>query len=185
MRSARLAIVSLGVAVGAAHAQNVAAGKPVSAIGSVGGANVSTLVDGMYLPRGRQWQTGTVWWNGLAPAIQIDLLGTYALNAASVQADDNDAYTLLYRDIATDTWRVWWDVPNYDSFGNGMQTRPNPADDSARFSLPEITTDALRFVAARGDNSYSVSEIQAFAVPAPGAAGMCAVLGLIALRRRR
>ena len=102
-------------------------------------------------------------------------------------ADDIDAYTLFYRDLATNTFLPVWDVPNYDNQGSGMQTRPNPNDNTERFTFlgGPVTTDALQFRAASGDGSYSVCEIQVFAVPAPGAASVIGGALLMASRRRR
>lgn len=176
---------------------NIAQGKAVSLNGTFfsGGTGVdaSTLVDDVFLARGTQWQTGTVWWVGATgpQSITIDLNGIFKISSFVVQADDNDAYRLLYLDGSDNTWKTAWDVPNFDALGWGMQTRPNPEDNLERFTLANpITTSALKFMAVSGDNLYSVSEIQAFgaAVPSPSAlvalTGM-GVVGLIAIARRR
>lgn len=160
---------------------NVALGKTVTLNGTVYGAGGSTLTDGTFLPRSTQWQTGTVWWNGTAAYAEIDLGDAYVINSMIAQADDNDAYLITYHDVLTDSWKTAWDVPA--TGGWGMQTRPNPGDDSERYVLSSsITADILRFYAVSGDNSYSVSEIQAYgsAVPLPGALWLFA-LGLAAL----
>jgi hypothetical protein len=172
---------------------NVASGKTVTLNGSMNGT-ADTLTDGVFLPRSTQWQTGTVWWNGDTQYAEINLGGTFVINSFIVQADDNDAYRIEYRDISTNLWNTAWNVPNYDAFGWGMQTRPNPDDDSVRYSLgATITTDMLRFYADQayggGDNSYSVSEIQAYgtsAVPLPSAMLLFApgLLGLAGLKRK-
>jgi hypothetical protein len=46
---------------------------------------------------------------GSISTVDIDLQGTFTINSAIVQADDNDAYTLQYRDT-TGTYHDWWDV---------------------------------------------------------------------------
>lgn len=168
---------------------NVAFGKPVTLSGSFGGGGGGSVVDGTFLPEGTQWQSGTVWWNGLSPAVYIDLGGACSINSLVVQADDNDAYTLYYRIVGTTTYGVAWNVPDRDAWGYGMQTRPNPYDNNERYNLvTPIVTDSLMFVAASGDNSYSVSEIQAYgsAVPIPGALLLFApgLAGLAVLRRK-
>lgn len=191
---------SIALAVGAVHLAvltpahasliNVALGKTVASIGSVGGgsAPLSTLTDGAFLDRGTQWQTGTVWWGGPETSIIIALGDAYDLVGATVQADDNDAYILEYHDLELNQWRLLWDVPNFDAEGWGMQTRPNPADDSAVHLFAEaVFTDAIRFRATPGggDGANSVSEIQVFTVPGPGAAAAAALAGALFGRRRR
>ena len=86
--------------------------------------------------------------------------------------DDNDAYKLYYWDISSSSWQLVWDVPNYDVVPDpanwGMQTRPNPDDDTERYMLASpIVTNALKFegnMADTGDKLFSVSEIQAYGV---------------------
>ena len=190
---------SIAIAVGAVHLSvlapahaslvNVALGRTAVSFGPLGGSSapLSTLTDGVFLERGTQWQTGTVWWGGRETAIVIELGGTHDLVGATVQADDNDAYILEYHDLELNEWRLLWAVPNFDQFGWGMQTRPNPADDSAVHMFEQsVLTDAIRFRATpgAGDTANSVSEIQVFAVPAPGAAAFVA-LGALGARRRR
>lgn len=183
-------VVHLAVLASAnASLVNVALGKTVASIGPLGGssASLSTLTDGVFLGRGTQWQTGTVWWGGPETTIVIGLGDTYSLVGATVQADDNDAYILEYHDLELNEWRLLWAVPNFDQFGWGMQTRPNPADDSAVHMFEQsVLTDAIRFRATpgAGDTANSVSEIQVFAVPAPGAVAFVA-LGALGARRRR
>lgn len=179
----------VALAASAASAQtNVALNRPVTLVtGAVNGAALSTLTDDVFLTRGQQWQDGTVWWNGLAPTLEIDLGGTFQIDSAIAQVDDNDAYTLLYRDINTGLFQTLWDIPNFDAAGNGMQTRPNADDNTERFFFPggAVTTDMIRLVAASGDDSYSASEIQVFTVPAPGALALAATGMLLMGRRRR
>lgn len=134
--------------------------------GQVVGAD--TVVDGTFVPRGNQWDQGPVWWDSHDDEdrwIKLDLGCVYVIDSLIIQADDNDAYKLQYWDLDTNTWQLAWDVPNYDAFGWGMQTRPNPADDTEKYVLPApIVTNALRFEGnlSDGDKFFSVSEIQAF-----------------------
>ncbi len=146
---------------------NVAAGKPVTvADGSFSGASLSTLTDGITFTRGSPWQTDTVWWTGLSPTIEIDLQKPVMISAATLQADDNDAYQMDYRDALTGEWKRFWDVPNYDArIGGGMISRPDfPATDSEHyFTVPiAVAADKIRVRAASGDNLYSLSEISVF-----------------------
>jgi hypothetical protein len=141
-----------------------------------------TVTDGLFLSAQQCWDEGAVWWeevsgdssweagDGSAAAdrwIEVELAGAYMLREAIVQADNNDAYLLSYRDPGTGDWLPLWTVPPAYSFG--MATRPDPLDDTQRQTLPKIvTTDAVRIEAEFGDGMYSVSEIQLFGERAGG-----------------
>lgn len=172
-----------------ADAANVASGKPVSIMGTFfaggSGADLSTVVDGIFRPRSTQWQDGTVWWsqNPTAPQyVQVDLGGLHTIYQFTVQVDDNDEYTLQYQD-QNGNWNLAWEIPNKDAEGWGMQTRPNPANDLERYTLPTaITAQSLRLFHTEGtygDGLYSVSEIQAFGAPVPEP--VSAILGLMGI----
>lgn len=111
---------------------------------------------------------GTVWWDSISTSgqyIRIDLQAAAVIESLIVQADDNDAYRVYYLDAESLTWKLAWDVPNCDTYGWGMQTRPNPADDMETHSLDHaITTNALKIegVLVDSDRQFAVSEVQAY-----------------------
>lgn len=167
---------------------NIAEGATVALdSGAIGGGDLSTLTDGVELPRGTGWQNGTVWWNG-PTVVQIDLGGSFLLEAGSVQADDNDAYLLEYRNPDDGVWSTLWDIANYNNrIGGGMISRPDFGftDPDEWFVFPAaVTADAVRLSAASGDNSYSLSEVRLGVVPEPTAVWMAAVAAVgVAFRR--
>jgi len=185
----------------AVNAQNLALNKPVTLNGSffTGGWGsgltvlANTVTDGTFLPRSTQWDQGAVWWdtgNATAPQnMVIDLGGPVTINSLIVQGDDNDGYLVEYYDGSS--WQTAWDVPAVG--GWGMQTRPDPTDDTAAYTLPSpITASELRISGVGGDSLYSISEVQAFGSSVPEAAstapllfGACSGLMLLARRFRK
>ena len=162
---------------------NVASGANVTLNGTFftggwGGGLVvgpETVVDGIFFPRSTQWDQGAVWWDsagqyGTGQNLVLDLNGIFDISSFIVQADDNDAYILYYRNGSADAWHLVWDVPTIYDYG--MQTRPDPTDDTRRYDLGySITATDLMFMGndLNSDLLYSVSEIQAFghSVPEP------------------
>lgn len=163
---------------------NVARGASVTLNGTFfqggypGGSVVdpSTLVDGLMLPQSTYWQQGGVWWHEPVDSgqnIVLDLRGEFLISRLIVQADDNDSYELFYRKGRNAGWNLLWSIPNYDYYLQqnflGMQTRPDPFDNSAQYSLeaPVVATELMLRGGTHSDFLYSVSEIQAFGRPIP------------------
>jgi|GEM_PF-6852039 len=158
-------------------------------------ADLSTLVDGIFLNEGRTWDIGTVSWlyRSTGPYnddgyIKFDLGGVFEINSFTGQFDDNDAYKLSYWDMANNVWATAWDIPNYDAGHSGMTTRPLYTLTSA------ITTNSLKLEGSliSGDNNFSASEIQAFGsrvnvVPEPTAMLLLGfgLLGIAGISRRK
>ncbi len=143
-----------------------------------------TIVDNIFLPDSTQWDQGAVWWDShpLPPQnIELNLNGIFEINSFTIQADNNDMYNLYYKNLADNSWKLAWTVPNV--VGWGLKTRSTTLTDS-------IITNSLKFegVQHRSDKNLSVSEIQAFGTPAPEPSSMI-FLGLLgvagALRNRK
>jgi hypothetical protein len=153
---------------------NVALGKPVILNGNFPTfdlfcgpappqAAASTVTDGVFLPEGTCWQLGTVYWQTQLSgnnSIDIDLQGTFEINGAIVQGDNNDVYQLQYRD-PQGVYHDWWQAPSVCCFG--LMTRTN-------LSLPPVTATGLRIFGVNelSDNAYSIAEVQAFTADADG-----------------
>ena len=160
---------------------NVAQGKAVTATGAIGiispagivagfgdatafpPAPLSSLVDGIYLPEGTGWQSGTVWWDeqnasSLNNIVEIDLNGFFMIDSISIQADNNDEYLISY----LNQFGVWVDYAYATAVGGaGMRERAG--------SVGSFEASTIRIDARAGDGFYSVSEFQAIgqAVPEP------------------
>ncbi|MEN0020464.1 MAG: hypothetical protein AAF747_06240 [Planctomycetota bacterium] len=180
-----VAAVAVSTSFASAQLVNVALNAPVSvAAGSTGNASLSTLTDGLFLGRSTTFSAG-VTWTDAATIIEIDLGSAQTLVGGIVEADDNDAYELLGRNLTTGAFETIWDIPNFDNFGSGFQTRPNPEDVSEVFFFAApLTTDTIRIRSTSGDFARALGEVQVFVPAAPGVAVLSAGLGFAARRRR-
>ncbi|MBI1302333.1 MAG: hypothetical protein GC172_00835 [Phycisphaera sp.] len=195
MKTRSLLTTTIAAAVAASSAahvfagdgiQNLALGRDVSiAAGTANGAALSTLTDGLFLPAGTHWQSGTVWWSGTESIFEIDLGGTVEVMGAVVQADNNDTYRMWYRDLGSGSYVELWTVGAVG--GAGMRTRPNPGNNGEIFYFgSSVLTDSIRIGAIGGDGAHSLSEVQAWGVvPAPGVMALLALGGGLVRGRRR
>jgi hypothetical protein len=182
----RLLVVAAAVVATAAPAlaQNVALNADVSVTGphTVSAASgVGRIVDGTFAPEGQHWQANDIWWRGTSTFITVGLGGTYALDAFTLQADNNDTYLLEYR-VGTGAWLTAWAVPTKPTMP-GVTTRTTTLGSA-------ITATELRLSATGGDNSYSVTQLQATgvsSVPEPATVTLMAtgLAMLVAVGRRR
>ena len=137
-----------------------------------------SVVDGVFLPEGSQWnQAGSVWWdqngqNDVGQAIYIELGQKVEIEKLIAQVDNNDSYIVSYRNLDTGEWEAVWYINSVN--GWGLLTRPNPNDLNEMYVLSTpIETDALKIegnLDLDTDKLFAVSEIQAYGsiVPAPG-----------------
>jgi hypothetical protein len=134
--------------------ENVAAGKPVSAQGTVYN-NLQLLTDSVFAPESTNWDNPQ--YAVITPAgsaLQVDLGKSYTLSQLIVQADNNDSYA-VEGSLDGASWTRLTDIAPYGSWG--LTKRP------AITLSPAVSTRFIRIYATGGDGSYSVSELQAFA----------------------
>lgn len=149
-------------------ATNLALSKSATVLSGSGSVNnaLSNMLNGVFLAQGSGWTSGgACWWQGTTQIIEIDLAGKFVLASGICQGDNNDTYLLEYLDAVTQQWKTLWGVPDYSSFGGGLQTRPNAALNTEKFvfSVPVVGTK-LRIRATGGDGSFSISELQVYGV---------------------
>lgn len=201
MMRATTIVSALLLAASAAGAQNVAAGKTVTQVGTTGSpvptgwgdpppAAASTITDGTKAPTGQHWQgpggsdVRTVWWTNPGTYFEIALGALFDVSGFKLNADNNDKYVVS-----------WW---NGGSWVEAFNTIGLPRDATwgmANWNVTlgsTVTTDRLRVHAEGPDFLYSVSELEAIgtaSVPEPATVVLLgtglAGIALVARRRRQ
>lgn len=189
-------ILSVGFAA-SAHASLISLNDPVTLNGSfpeftsvcppveLAQPAPGTIDNGVFQTEETCYQEG-IHWQGLTDSISISFGGTFVIDGAIVQADDNDTYELDY--LGTDdAYHLWWTIPTISSFG--LVTRPN-ADQTTIMTLPTVDALGVEIFAVSGDNDYAVSQVEVFgsaAVPEPDTMGLlCAgLIGIMVACKRR
>lgn len=123
----------------------------------------SSVVDGAFLPEGALWNDGSVWWDDdpsvqrTRAYIQIDLGGLFSVDSILIQADNNDDYSIQYRNAGG----FWIEPGSFPAIaGFGLLTR-------GPFIVGPWEATAFRIQGFGGDDYHSVSEFQAFGSEVP------------------
>jgi hypothetical protein len=135
--------------------------------GPIAQPSAGSVDNGVFQPEETCYQQGVHWQGSssgdLTHTIAIDFGGTFLIDGAIVQADDNDTYELEY--LGTDhSYHLWWSVPLDPSFG--LVTRPN-GDQSTVMTLPTVEALGVQIFATGGDGAYAVSQVEVFGDPVP------------------
>ena len=193
-------MLSVGI-VASAQASLISLNDPVTLNGSFPGFSAvcgpdpqpaaSTIDNGVFQPETTCYQAG-IHWQGAnsgdtTHSIAISFGGTFTIDAAIVQADDNDTYQLDY--LGTDdAYHLWWSIPVISSFG--LVTRPN-ANHTTIMTLPTVEALGVEIFATGGDGDYAVSQVEVFgspaAVPEPSTLGFlsASLIGILVTLSRR
>ena len=139
--------------------------------GSNPAADPATLTDGLFLPEGHAWDSGTVFWTdwnqNSSFVAQITLNAPALVGHLVMQVDNNDGYLVRYQDVQG-TWSTLVDPAVSCCWG--VTTRD--------VTFAPVTASAFQVVAYGGDGYYSLSEFQAYGVSAVPEPASMALMGL-------
>jgi len=136
--------------------ENLLAGRmPIATQDARGDSRLVT--DGKIATEGAQWDTPTVveFLETAAGSLTYDLGVVRSVSAFLLQADANDSYKVYGATENTpSSFRLLTEIDNVVSQGHGLRMRP--------VRIEPIAVRYIRIGDPAGDNSYSISEFQAF-----------------------
>jgi hypothetical protein len=197
MNKQLLAVLVGGVALFAsveANASLLAGSASFSGSGSYNG-DLNILIDKVIPDEGTQWQTSTVWWEGLAPSFTMDYGAVVRVEDLLLSLDNNDSYKVSYSSDNVSWTELFTVQEGQGNVGWGMDTFSTNASADASlyvnaFDFSAIEARYIKIAAIGGDNMYSIGEIQASGSPVPVPSAMlllsvgCSALALISRKRR-
>ncbi|RXK84788.1 PEP-CTERM sorting domain-containing protein [Chlorobaculum sp. 24CR] len=125
--------------------------------------NVSLLTNGAIPAEGTGWTNNTnVYWNGLTPTFTFQFNSVYSVDDMLIQVDNNDSYRIDYSLNGSDWSSLYTIAASSGNIGWGMDTF-----NQTEINFTPVNAKYLRVYATGGDNSYAISEVQAFGTPVP------------------
>jgi len=149
--------------------------SPISIVGTGTWNNsVNLLNDGIIPDKGVFWQDSrNVWWVGTGTTFVLDYGAQFVIKDLVVSVDNNDDYQF---DISVDGLSYSPLVTLRDTFGTvapapgGMDTISSilgSSDYVLGFDFSPAVGRYLKVTGLRGDNLFSLGEVQAFGTPVP------------------
>ncbi len=138
------------------------------------------LIDGTIPAEKTGWTNSTnVWWHGTTPTFTIDLGSLCTVEDVLLQVDNNDYYNVEYSTNGS-SWNNLFSINSgFGEVGWGMDTMSTDSSNPEyidEINFTPVSAQYLRIYATGGDNSYAVSELQAYGTTAAPVPEPCTLL---------
>lgn len=131
--------------------------------------NINLIIDGKIPPEGSEWNADScVHWADIETYFVIDLGDVFGLGGIIVQVDSNDAYQIDFSLDGEEYFPLLEIREDDGEVESGMDTMSSIPDDMEFISdweTPAVEARYIKIYAARGNGSYSISELQVYGAP--------------------